>query len=232
MNHQPKNVRLRSFVRRNSRKTSTQIRALQEAWPQFGLCLSEGLIDYKKVFLRQAPCFLEIGFGSGQSLLALAMENRDKNFIGVETYKPGIGALLHGILQHELDNIRVYDQDAVDVLEQVIPNDSLTGIQIFFPDPWQKRRHHTRRLIQQEFVSLIVKKMKMDGTLHLATDWDDYAKQMLKVLSQEKCLTNQAGLQIFSSRSIYRPVMTKFEKRAEREGRQIWELQFKKHSTA
>jgi tRNA (guanine-N7-)-methyltransferase len=224
----PKRYRLRSFVRRDGRRTPAQERAHALLWPLYGLNVELGVIDYQQVFGRTAPCFLEIGFGSGQSLLALAAAHPDKNFIGVETHKPGIGALCLGIEENALTNIRVYYQDVIDVLEKGIPNESLDGVQIFFPDPWQKRRHHQRRLIQSEFVRLIVSKLKKGGSLHLATDWEDYAKHMMQVVTAEPALTNLAGVNQFSERSPYRPVLTKFERRAGRELRSVWELQLQK----
>lgn len=211
--------------------SESQRNAFKTLWSCYGLALTDGLIDYQKIFSRQSPCFLEIGFGSGQSLLALAKQHLDKNFIGVETHKPGIGALLLGMQMAGIDNIRIYDGDVVDVLTKCIPPASLAGVQIFFPDPWPKRRHHKRRLIQPEFVSLIVEKLQNQATLHLATDWQDYAVHMMKVLSQETALINGAGLSQFAGRSPYRPIITKFEQRGEREGRKICELQFIKHAT-
>lgn len=222
--------RLKSFVGRNSRMTNAQKQAYQKCCSQLLLHLEDGLVLAEDVFKRNAPCILEIGFGSGQSLLSLATSQADKNFIGVETHKPGIGALMMGVQQHQLQNIRVFHADVVDVLNQCIPNKSLDGIQIFFPDPWQKRRHHGRRLIQLEFVQLLVEKLKQHGSLHLATDWEDYAKHMLQVLSQIKELKNLSSNNQFSNRSIYRPIETKFERRALREGRHIFELQFQKSS--
>ncbi len=221
-----KQFRPRSFVRRDGRRTAAQERAYAELSPQFRLHIESGQMDYHKVFGRDAFRMLEIGFGSGQSLLALAQAEPDKDFIGVETHKPGIGALLLGIERHQLSNLRVYDSDIFDVLEKCIPPTSLNGVQIFFPDPWPKRRHHERRLIQADFVRMVVEKLQTGGTLHLATDWEDYAAQMMKVLSQEQQLVNLAGPNQFAIRSPYRPILTKFEHRAVRAGRRIWELQF------
>ena len=223
----PKPFRIRSFVRRDGRRTAAQERAYAALWPQFGLLIENGLIQEELVFGRQAPRFLEIGFGSGQSLLALAKAHPEIDFIGVETHKPGVGALFLGIQQENLTNIRVYYQDVIDVLEKAIPEGILDGVQIFFPDPWPKRRHHQRRLIQTEFIHLIVAKLKPGGLLYLATDWEDYAKHMLQVLSQETRLQNMAGAGQFATRSPHRPILTKFERRAVREGRKVWELSFK-----
>lgn len=221
--------RLRSFVRRDGRRTAAQERAYAALWPQFGLHVSNGLIAYESVFHRSAPRFLEIGFGSGQSLLALAKARPEYDFIGVETHKPGIGALFLGIEQQALTNLRVYDHDVIDVLTSCIPAASLDGVQLFFPDPWPKRRHHLRRLIQPDFINVLAATLKVNGTVHMATDWEDYAMHMLRVMSQAAQFVNLASPQHFATRSAHRPILTKFESRALREGRQIWELQFRKN---
>ncbi|MBX3708244.1 MAG: tRNA (guanosine(46)-N7)-methyltransferase TrmB [Gammaproteobacteria bacterium] len=224
-----KQFRLRSYVPRG-RRTNAQEHAYAELWPRFGLQVAAGRIDYQSVFGRDAACFLEIGFGSGQSLLALALEHPDQNFIGVETYQPGIGALFQGIKRNNLTNLRVYYSDVIDVLETCVPNESLAGVQIFFPDPWPKRRHHQRRLIQPAFIKLAVSKLKVGSILHLATDWEDYAQHMMDVISQEQTLVNLAGVNQFATnRSLQRPIVTKFESRAVREGRNIWELHLLKY---
>lgn len=220
----PQNFRIRSFVRRNGRRTEAQDRAYAALWPQFGLMLANGMLDFKQVFGNDAPCLLEIGFGMGQSLLAAAKAHPDKNFIGVETHKPGVGALLLGMQLSQLNNIRVFNTDVIDVLQKCIPDGSLSGVQIFFPDPWQKRKHYARRLIQPDFIKLLLPKMRPGAELHLATDWEDYAKHMMKVISAEAGLVNLAGAGQFADRSPYRPVISKFENRAMRENREIWEL--------
>ena len=218
--------RLRSFVRRNGRKTASQKRAYAESFAQFGLLIEHAKANWQHLFTRSAPRLLEIGFGTGQSLLALAKARPDLDFIGVETHQPGIGSLLLGIEQFNLDNIRIFEADVIDVLAKAIPDASLDGVQIFFPDPWPKRRHHLRRLIQAEFVHELISKLKMGASLHLATDWEDYAKHMMQVLAHEKRLINLAGIDQFTTRSPYRPIITKFEQRALRAGRQIFDLQF------
>lgn len=220
--------RIRSFVRRNSRLTDAQKNAYKIGWAQFGLPATQILIP-ENIFGRSAPLALEIGFGSGQSFLALATEQADWDFIGIEMYQSGIGAVLKGVQMAELKNIRIYEADAVEVLEHCIPNASLARIHIFFPDPWQKRKHHPRRLIQPDFVKLVSGKLIIGGQLHLATDWDDYARDMLRVLQAEKTLKNLDEEQGFSKiRSTQRPIVTKFEGRALREGRKIAELQYEK----
>lgn len=216
--------RIRSYVPRG-RRTDAQERAYQALWPQFGLSIESGMIQFAEVFGRDAPTYFEIGFGSGQSLLALAAQQPECNFIGVETHQPGIGALLMGIEAQKITNLRIYYADVIDVLDQCIPVDSLHGIQIFFPDPWQKRRHHERRLVQPEFIKRVLPKIKTNGIFHLATDWADYAKEMMNAVSGETQLINLAGVGKFAQeRSSQRPIITKFEKRAMTEGRKIWEI--------
>ncbi len=223
----PNKFRIRSFVRRDSRLTGAQERAYEELWPRFGLSLERGVIDFARVFDKDTPVLLEIGFGMGQSLLAAAMAYPDKNFIGIETHKPGVGALLLGMQLNNVNNIRIFHTDVIDVLEKCIPDASLSGVQIFFPDPWPKRKHHPRRLIQPDFIKLILRKLKPEAELHLATDWEDYAKHMMKVVSAEAGLVNVAGAGQFAERSCYRPIISKFENRAIREGRKIWELRLR-----
>ena len=220
--------RVRSFVRRDGRMTDAQRDALKNQWPQFGLKMEDGLLDFSNVFQREAPRILEIGFGSGFSLLEMAKAHPDQDFIGIETYQPGIGTLLLGMERGQVSNIRIYYADAVEVLQKCIPADSLDVVQIFFSDPWPKRRHHKRRLIQPEFVQQVVSRLIPGGTLHLATDWEHYAKQMMRVLSDTAELKNLAGLGEYSDRSSQRPVITKFEQRGTKSGRSIWELQFGK----
>jgi tRNA (guanine-N7-)-methyltransferase len=222
--------RLRSFVRRNSRQTIAQAHARHTLWPTLGLNVEHGVLQNSVVFNRTAPLFLEIGFGTGQSLLALAIAHPDKNFIGIDTHQPGVGALMLGISSHGLTNLRIYQEDAIDVIEQCLPQAALDGVLLFFPDPWPKRRHHARRFIQQNVVNQLVDKLKVGGVFHLATDWEDYARHIMKILSATKHLLNTAGNTHFATRSPYRPIITKFEHRALQQSRSIWELQFHKIS--
>lgn len=218
---------IRSFVRRG-RMTSAQRQALDNLGPAFQLQLDQGLCDFSRIFQREAAINIEIGFGSGHSLLAAAKQHPEKNFIGIETHQPGIGTLLQHILLEKMENVRFFHADAVEVLKQCIPDQSIDAIQIFFPDPWPKRRHHKRRLIQTEFVSLMAGKLKLGGTLHLATDWEPYTMQMMRVLSSHPSLKNQMGEGSFADRSTLRPVVTKFENRGKTSGRKIWELRFQR----
>lgn len=217
--------RIRSYVLRTGRMTIAQRRAFDEGWQRWGLEHGAGMLQYDALFGRSGPRVLEIGFGMGQSLAEMARENPATNFLGVEVHKPGVGRLLHAIAEHNLDNIRIYCHDAVEILRDCVPDASLDTVQIFFPDPWHKKRHNKRRLIQPSFVALVQEKLKSGGTLHLATDWEDYAHQMMDVLSRCNGLSNTSGDGQFASRPEHRP-LTKFELRGERLGHGVWDLVF------
>jgi tRNA (guanine-N7-)-methyltransferase len=205
--------------------TPAQQRAYEAGWQRWGLEYADGMQDLDAVFGRVAPRVLEIGFGMGQSLLEMAMAEPGADFIGVEVHTPGVGKLLHGVEERCVENIRVYCHDAVEVLRDCIPGNSLDAVQIFFPDPWHKKRHHKRRLIQPPFVALLTPRLKPGGRLHLATDWENYAEQMMEVLSDAEGLTNTAGPGRFAPRPESRP-LTKFELRGERLGHGVWDLVF------
>jgi tRNA (guanine-N7-)-methyltransferase len=206
--------------------TAGQEKAFAEHWPQKGLQRESGMLNYADVFGREAPVVLEIGFGMGASLVTMAKAAPEKNFIGIEVHRPGVGRLLHLMAEQGVDNIRAYCDDAVEVLAQCIPDASLDGVQIFFPDPWHKKKHNKRRLIQPEFVQKLRKKLKVGGVIHLATDWQDYAEQMLEVMSTAEGFRNQAG-KGYAPRPDSRP-LTKFEARGERLGHGVWDLLFEK----
>lgn len=208
---------IRSFVRREGRMTHGQKSAFAKLWSKYGLELTAGKIDFKIIFAQQAPIILEIGFGMGQSLLNMAREHPAQNYIGIEVHHPGVGALFAELAKQNLTNVRVYCADAIEVLQQCIYDYSLDQVLIFFPDPWPKQRHHKRRLIQPEFVKLIASKLTSGGFLHIATDWEDYAQYILKVVSQIK--------EFESTQSASRPI-TKFEQRGKRLGHKIWDLCF------
>ena len=216
-----------SYVLRERRMTLRQKYALETFWKQFGLEMQSGPIDFVTVFAREAPRILEIGFGMGLSLLETAAAHPENDYIGIEVHRPGVGSLLAGIEEAKLTNIRIFCADAVSVLQQCISDNSLDIIQIFFPDPWPKTRHHKRRLIQRSFVELLSNKLKPFGRLHLATDWEDYANHMMKVCSNVDSFNNLAGAFQFSERPAYRP-LTKFEARGQRLGHSVWDLIFVK----
>ncbi len=217
---------VRSYVLRGGRLTPGQRRALDSLWSRFGLDAHTRL-DWGAVFGRQAPRLAEVGFGDGQALLALAEAHPERDYIGIDVHPPGVGRLLAGLQARQLRNVRVFRADAVAVFEQCIPDDTLEGICVWFPDPWPKKRHHKRRLIQPSFVSLVSPKLVSGGRLHLATDWMDYAQQMLKVLEAQEDLVNLAGPRGFSPECGERP-MTRFAQRGERLGHSVWDLIFEK----
>lgn len=174
--------RIRSFVRRQGRLTEGQSRALEDFWQDYGLELSEEPLNIAECFGREAPTILEIGFGNGDSLLAMAENQPDKNFIGIEVHRPGVGGLINNAQRNGTDNIRVYCDDAIEVLKR-IPEGSLAGLQLFFPDPWHKKRHHKRRIVQPAFAETIASKLQSGGYFHMATDWENYAEHMMEVMS-------------------------------------------------
>ena len=218
---------IRSFVMRAGRMTEGQQRGVEKGWPLFGLNLADGLLDLDKVFGRQAPRTLEIGFGMGHSLLEMAQAAPEQDFIGIEVHRPGVGALLNGVLNAGLNNLRVYDCDAIEVLNQAIPDASLDRLLLFFPDPWHKKKHNKRRIVQPAFAELVRRKLKVGGVLHMATDWEHYAEQMLEVMSAAPGYRNQAADSTYIPRPDERPI-TKFEKRGERLGHGVWDLKFER----
>lgn len=220
--------RIRSFVLRAGRMTRGQEVAFEHYWPEAGLTLEQGLIDPVAVFGRRAPLVFEIGFGMGQSLAAMAAAAPDTDFIGVEVHKPGVGRLLMTLGEQQLSNIRVYCDDAVEVLARCIPDASLDRVQVYFPDPWHKKKHHKRRLIQPEFVQHLRRKLKPGGVLHLATDWENYAEHMLAVMSVTEGFRNLADAGGYSPKPDWRP-LTKFEQRGQRLGHGVWDLLFAKN---
>ncbi len=217
--------RIRSFVTRAGRVSTGQRRALDELGPRFVVPYANAQPDWDAIFGRRAPRVLEIGFGMGASTAEIAGLRANEDFIGVEVHEPGVGALLKLIGEQQLANIRIVQHDAVEVLEQMIAPESLDGVHIFFPDPWHKARHHKRRLIQPAFVARLATRLKPGAYLHCATDWQNYAEQMLDVLSADPSLDNTADG--YAPRPDYRPV-TKFERRGLRLGHGVWDLVFKK----
>lgn len=221
--------KVRSFVLREGRLTKGQERALAELWPQYGVEFRAQETAPAGLFGREAPLVLEIGYGMGASLLAMAQAEPDKDFIGIEVHTPGVGALLMGIEEKSITNIRTLHHDAVEVLERMIPDGALDRVQLYFPDPWHKKRHHKRRIVQPAFVALLVRKLKPGGLLHFATDWQGYAEWMLAVLAVEPALENLSASGDYVPQPAWRPD-TKFEARGERLGHGVWDLLFRRRA--
>jgi tRNA (guanine-N7-)-methyltransferase len=193
--------------------------------PKYGIPFTGGLLDFDDLFHRRAPRFLEIGFGMGETTAVIAQAHPQYDYLAVEVHTPGVGSLLKQVDELGLTNIRIIQHDAVEVLRKSLPPDCLNGVHIFFPDPWPKARHHKRRLIQPEFVGLLSTRVQSGGYIHAATDWEDYAVQMLKVFSEEPQLANTAAG--YAPGPAHRP-MTKFEQRGLRLGHEVWDLVFRK----
>ena len=223
-NRQPRKIR--SFVRREGRITPAQQRALQELWPRFGL-ETEGQLDLDACFVRSAPRTLEIGFGNGHALADMAESAPELDFVGIEVHDPGVGHCLLQLQKNHNGNVRLIRHDAIEVLEHQCPDQSLHGINLFFPDPWPKKRHHKRRIVQPDFIQLVAKKLKPGGILHMATDWEDYAEHMLVVMQAAEQFRNLAGTGHYSPRPDYRPV-TKFEQRGKKLGHDIFEFAYRR----
>jgi tRNA (guanine-N7-)-methyltransferase len=217
--------RIRSFVRREGRLTRGQQRALDTLWERYGVESPPGMLEPDALFGRQALHILEIGFGNGESLVAMAQAQPEADYLGIEVHRPGVGRLLMLADSLGLSNLRVLCMDAVEVLERHLSDACLDRIQIFFPDPWPRQRHHKRRLIQPAFVALVARKLKPGACLHLATDWEHYAWHMLTVLEAAGDFVNAAGSGSFALRPPYRP-LTKFEQRSQRLNHTVWELIF------
>jgi len=219
---------IRSYVIRAGRMTDAQRKAFADHWASYGLSLHDGLADWESIFGRRAPVVLEIGFGMGNSLLKMAAAAPDKDFVGIEVHPPGVGRLINNAAEEGLTNLRVYMADALDVLDDCIADGSLSRVQIYFPDPWHKKKHHKRRIIQPAFVEKLRSKLEIGGILHLATDWENYAEHMLEVMTAAQGYVNEAG-RGYSPRPDFRPV-TKFERRGERLGHGVWDLLFRRIS--
>ena len=214
---------MRSFVLRQGRITPAQQQAFDSHWSRFGLDFSPQPVDLHGLFQNSAPLVLEIGFGNGEQLLHAGIHEPDKNFIGIEVHRPGVGRLMNGLADADIDNVRISNHDAVEVLEKQIPAASLAEVRIYFPDPWPKKRHHKRRLIQPEFVKLLASRVTSGGLLHLATDWAEYAEHMLEVLDASDQWHNKAGPGAYSPSPDWR-INTHFEKRGVRLGHGVWDL--------
>ncbi|MBS4097327.1 MAG: tRNA (guanosine(46)-N7)-methyltransferase TrmB [Sulfuricella sp.] len=224
-NDTPHHRAIRSYVLRPGRMSGGQTRALENLLPRFGIPYQETLLDLDVVFGRCAPKILEIGFGMGASTAEIAKAQPENDYLGIEVHPPGVGSLLKLIDEQSLTNLRIVQHDAVEVLDHMIPDGALDGVHIFFPDPWPKKRHHKRRLIQETLVATLCRKLKPGGYLHAATDWQEYAEHILAVLAAEPQLANTAA--DYAPRPAYRP-LTKFEARGIRLGHGVWDIVFKR----
>ncbi|MCB5228231.1 tRNA (guanosine(46)-N7)-methyltransferase TrmB [Alishewanella sp. 16-MA] len=219
--------RIRSFVLREGRLTKGQQHALDNYWSEYGIDYQPSLLDLDQVFTRSAPRVLEIGFGMGKSLVAMAQAATDHDFIGIEVHRPGVGACLSEAVTQQVKNLKVFEHDAVEVLAHMIPEQSLDTVQLFFPDPWHKKRHHKRRIVQAEFVQALRSKLKIGGVFHMATDWENYAEHMLEVMQHAEGFSNLSASNNYVERPEHRP-LTKFEQRGQKLGHGVWDLMFKR----
>ncbi|UVO09354.1 tRNA (guanosine(46)-N7)-methyltransferase TrmB [Pectobacterium polonicum] len=217
--------RIRSFVRRQGRLTNGQQLALDNYWPVMGVEYQAEQVDFNALFGRDAQVVLEIGFGMGASLVTMAAQHPEQNFLGIEVHLPGVGACLASAQEAGISNLRVMCHDAVEVLMNMIPDGSLSMVQLFFPDPWHKARHNKRRIVQVPFVQLVQSKLKVGGVFHMATDWEPYAQHMLEVMTSVTEYRNLSDNNEYVERPESRP-LTKFEARGQRLGHGVWDLMF------
>ncbi|AWX14205.1 tRNA (guanosine(46)-N7)-methyltransferase TrmB [Mergibacter septicus] len=217
--------KIRSFVLRIGRLSAAQRRAMNENWYFYGLEHQKTPFNFAEIFQNNHSVILEIGFGMGRSLVEMAEQNPQYNYLGIEVHTPGVGACIAYAKQKEIKNLRIICHDAIEILNESIADSSLGGLQLFFPDPWHKAKHHKRRIVQPAFMQLIMQKLQSGGFVHMATDWENYAEQMLEVLSQTSGLENTSKTNDFIPRPIFRP-LTKFEERGHRLGHDVWELYF------
>ena len=220
---------VRSFVKREGRLTKGQAHALENHWKDMGLNHADGKIDSQAIFGNDNPIVLEIGFGMGKSLVEMAKNAPELNFIGVEVHRPGVGACIALAVEEGISNLRVYEHDAIEILADCVPDASLETVQLFFPDPWHKKKHHKRRIVKPEFVETIRQKLKLGGVFHMATDWENYAECMLEDMQSAQGYENLSETNDYVPRPDSRP-LTKFENRGQRLGHGVWDIQFKKTS--
>jgi len=217
---------IRSFVVRSGRMTAGQTRGWEDYWDRYGLD-ADNTLNFNEAFGNTNPVVFEIGFGMGGSLFEMASNAPDINFVGVEVHRPGVGALLAAAGDADLKNLRLLCCDAVELLKNQVPDNSLMRLQLYFPDPWHKKRHHKRRIVQPEFAALVARKLQDGGVFHMATDWEPYAEHMAEVMNAAPDYENCATSGVYSEKPDYRP-STKFEKRGERLGHGVWDLLYRK----
>lgn len=224
---------IKSFVRRQRRLTPRLEKALHTAWPQFGITIPENeQLNFAKIFNRVAPTILEIGFGHGDTLIPMAKQNPNQNYLGIEVHEPGVAAVMAEIIENNLTNIRVIQNDAVKILQNNIADHTLSRVHIYFPDPWPKKKHHKRRIIQTEFLDLLKNKLMGGGVLHFATDWDDYAKHVMSLLSAHSGFKNCTGDNQFAdNKKLHLRANTKFEMRGRKLGHGVWDILFERISS-
>jgi len=220
---------IRSFVLRQGRLTPSQEKALDNHWQAYGIDFSENMLDFNSIFGNKAPITLEIGFGNGESLLEQAIGHPERNFLGIEVHTPGVGHLIHEAQRAGINNLRIIRHDAIEVLDKQIPENTLDRVQLFFPDPWHKKRHNKRRILKSNFVETIRKHLHIGGHFHMATDWENYAEHMLETMNQHPGFFNTAAEANFISPQGLRPE-TKFERRGLKLGHGVWDMVYEKQS--
>lgn len=224
------NTRLRhikSFVLRQGKMTIGQKNAIEQLLPLYGIEYTPNPINFADTFSNHNPVIIEIGFGMGTATWQIARQHPEINYLGIEVHGPGVGTLLMQIKEHDISNLKIIQHDAMEVIKMMVPDNSIAGFHIFFPDPWPKKRHHKRRIVQTEFIELLTQKLTTNGCIHLATDWQEYAQWMLNILSQNPKLKNSAASGQFAQTQTLRPI-TKFEQRGINLGHGIWDLIFVK----
>jgi tRNA (guanine-N7-)-methyltransferase len=217
---------IQSFVRRSGRLSKAQKVGLNELWPNYGVELVDAqILDFGELFSTDQGVVLEVGFGNGDSLLAMAIDQPQTNFLGIEVYEAGVGRLINEANKHQLNNLKIIKDDAVEVLKHHIKDDSLSAFQLFFPDPWHKKKHHKRRILQTSLLDMLTDKLKTHGIIHIATDWESYAEHIMETMEAHPHFKNTLGDHIYSPRPAHRP-LTKFENRGQRLGHGVWDIIF------
>ncbi|HIF88402.1 MAG TPA: tRNA (guanosine(46)-N7)-methyltransferase TrmB [Candidatus Thioglobus sp.] len=217
---------IQSFVRRSGRLSKAQRIGLNELWPNYGVEIINGvMLDFDELFTQSQDVVIEVGFGNGDSLLEMAINQPQTNFLGIEVYEAGVGRLINEANKHQLNNLKIIKNDAVEVLKHHIKDDSLSAFQLFFPDPWHKKKHHKRRILQTSLLDMLANKLKTHGIIHIATDWENYAEHIMETMEVHPHFKNTLGDHIYSPRPAHRP-LTKFENRGQRLGHGVWDILF------